>query len=121
MGLYAWPPLRSIGYAAKDPETQEPVRRWHPLPRHPAPFAPIGGLVVDRSALGRNIGRLLTADAAKRVVAAGETVAMHALIVDSANDDAKRFYEGFGFLPLTGDPMRLFLTLAQAILQRSKG
>lgn len=46
---------------------------------------------------------------------------MHALIVASANDDAKRFYEGFGFLPLTDDPMRLFLPLAQAILQGSKG
>ena len=46
---------------------------------------------------------------------------MHALIVDAANEDAKRFYEGFGFLPLTDDPMRLFLPLNGPVLQGSKG
>ncbi len=91
------------------------------LPRHPAPCALIGRLAVDRSAQGRGIGRLLLADAVKRVVAAGETVAIHALIVDAANDDAKRFYEGFGFLPLTDGPTRLFLPVGQALLQSPKG
>ena len=62
---------------------------------------------------------MLLADAVKRVVAAGETVAMHALIVDAANDDAKRFYEGFGFVPLTDDPMRLFLPFEHAALRSS--
>ena len=91
------------------------------LPRHPVPCALVGRLAIDRLAQGRGIGRLLLADAVKRVAAAGETVAMHALIVDAANDDAKRFYEGFGFLPLTDAPMRLFLPLAQAVLQGLKG
>ena len=91
------------------------------LPRHPVPFALIGRLAVDRSAHGRGLGRMLLADAVKRTVAAGETVAMHALIVDAANDDAKRFYERFGFLPLTDDRMRLFLPLDHAALQAPKG
>ena len=56
-------------------------------------------------------------DAVKRTVAAGETVAMHALIVDAANDGARRFYARFGFVPLTDDPMRLFLPLGHAALQ----
>ena len=91
------------------------------LPRHPVPCALIGRLAIDRSAQRRGIGRLLVADAVRRVAAAGETVAMHALIVDAANDDAKRFYEGFGFLPLTDDPMRLFLPPGQAVLAGSNG
>ena len=86
------------------------------LPRHPVPCALIGRLAINRSEQGRGIGRLLLADAVKRVVAAGEIVAMHALIVDAANEDAKGFYEGSGFLPLTDDPMRLFLPLGQAVL-----
>ena len=57
---------------------------------------------------------MLLADAVKRVVAAGETVAIHALIVDAANDDARRFYEAFGFASLEDDPMRLFLPLSGA-------
>lgn len=91
------------------------------LPRHPVPCALIGRLAVDRSAHGRGLGRMLLADAVKRTVAAGQTVAMHALIVDAANDDAKRFYERFGFAPLTDDPMRLFLPLGHDALQGPKG
>ena len=98
-----------------------PAELSRKLPRHPVPCALIGRLAVDRSAQGRGMGRLLVADAVKRVVAAGETVAMHALIVDAANDAAKRFYQGFGFLPLTDDPMRLFLPLGQHILQSWEG
>ena len=89
------------------------------LPCHPVPCALIGRLAVDRSARGLGLGRMLLADAVKRVVAAGETVAMHPLIVDAANDDTKRFYEGFGLVPLTDDPMRLFLPLGHAALRSS--
>ena len=98
-----------------------PERLSRKLPRHPVPCALIGRLAVDRSAHGRGLGRMLLADAVKRTVAAGETVAMHALIVDAANDDAKRFYERFGFAPLTDDPMRLFLPLGHDALQGPKG
>ncbi len=90
------------------------------LPRHPVPCVLIGRLAVDRSAHGRGLGRMLLADAVKRTVAAGEAVAMHALIVDAANEDAKRFCERFGFVPLTDDPMRLFLPLGHAALQGSQ-
>ena len=54
------------------------------------------------------------ADAVKRVMAASDTVAMHAMIVDAANEDAKRFYERFGFLPLEDAPMRMFLPLGSS-------
>ena len=94
-----------------------PDRLSGKLPRHPVPCALIGRLAVDRSAHGRGLGRMLLADAVKRTVAAGETVAMHALIVDAANDDARRFYGRFGLVPLTDDPMRLFLPLGHGALQ----
>ncbi|MDE2812677.1 MAG: GNAT family N-acetyltransferase [Gemmatimonadota bacterium] len=86
------------------------------LPRHPVPCALIGQLAVDCSTHGRGLGRIPLADALKRTVAAGETVAMHALIVDAANDDAKRFYGRFGFAPLIDDPKRLFIPLGHAAL-----
>ena len=97
-----------------------PERLSRKLPRHPVPCALIGRLAVDRSAHGRGLGRMLLADAVKRTVTAGETVAMHALIVDAANEVAKRFYERFGFAPLTDDPMRLFLPLGHDALQGPK-
>ena len=91
------------------------------LPRHPVPCALIGWLAVDRSVQGHGLGRMLLADAVKRTVAAGKAVAMHALIVDAANEDAKRFYERFGFAPLADDPVRLFLALTHAALQGPQG
>ncbi len=93
-----------------------PVVLSRKLPRLPVPCALIDRLAVDRSAHGRGLGRMLLADAVKRTMAASETVAMHALVVDAANDNAKRFYERFGFAPLTDDPMRLFLALGHNTL-----
>ena len=90
------------------------------LPRHPVPCALIGRLAVDRSAHERGLGRMLLAVAVKRTVAAGETVAMDALIVDATNEDATRYYDRFGFLPLAVSPMRLFLLLGHAALQSPK-
>ncbi len=90
------------------------------LPRHPIPCALIGRLAVDRSAHGRGLGSMLLADAVKRTVAAGETVAIHALVVDAANEHAKRFYKKFGFAPLTEAPMRLFLPLGRIAHGESK-
>ncbi|MDE0705165.1 MAG: GNAT family N-acetyltransferase [Rhodospirillaceae bacterium] len=81
------------------------------LPRHPVPCALVGRLAVDSSVHGRGLGAMLLADAVRRVVAASETVAMHALVVDAANNSARRFYEGFGFAPLRNRQMRLFLPL----------
>ena len=84
------------------------------LPRHSVPCVLLGRLAVDGSMRGQGVGRLLLADAVKRVTIAGETVAMHAIIVDAANEDAKRFYEWFGFAPFHDAPMRLFLPLGHA-------
>ena len=85
--------------------TSLPERLSRKLPRHPVPCALIGRLAVDRSAQGHGLGRMLLADA------------IHALIVDAKNDEAKPFYEGFGFTPLRDDPMRLFLPLGSVALR----
>ena len=98
-----------------------PAKISSTLPRHPVPCALIGRLVVDSAMHGRGLGRMLLADAVKRTMAAGETVAMHALIVHSASNDAKRFHERLGFAPLTDEPMRLFLPLGHAAFQGPKG
>ena len=89
------------------------------LPHHPVPCVLLGRLAVDSSVQGQGLGHMLLADAVKRVMAASETVAMRAMIVDAANHEAKRFYERFGFAPLQGDPMRLFLTLGNINFRRS--
>ena len=96
-----------------------PERLSRKLPHHSVPCALIGRLAVDRSAQGHGLGRMLLADAIKRVVGTGDSVAIHALIVDAKNDEAKPFYEGFGFTPLRDDQMRLFLPLGSVALRGS--
>ena len=93
-----------------------PQRLSRKLPRQLVPCVLLGRLAVDRSLQGQGLGRLLLADAVRRTVAAGKSVAMHAMIVDAANENAKRFCEKFGFAPLTDDPMRLFLPLGNVAL-----
>ncbi len=83
------------------------------LPRHPVPAALIGRLAVDRSAAGRGLGAILLADAVDKAMAAAETVAMAAIVVDPIDDAARSFYAAFGFRSLQGPQHRMFLVLAR--------
>ncbi len=47
-------------------------------------------------------------------------IAAYLLSTSLKSEDAKCFYERFGFAPLTYDPMRLFLPLGDAVLQGSQ-
>ena len=71
---------------------------------------------LDRSCHGAGLGQLLVADAIKRILSAGDSVAMHAVIVDAKNEAAKAFYERLGFTPFPSRPTRLFLPLGSARL-----
>lgn len=80
------------------------------LPRYDAiPAALIGRLARAELAKGTGTGALLLADAIKRVLAASESVAAYAIVVDAKDDAGQRFYEAHGFIPLPSRPRRLFL------------
>lgn len=83
------------------------------LPRHPIPAALIGRLAVSQHAQGEGVGRMLVADAIKRIFGISNEIAIYAMVVDALNEGAERFYQQFGFLPLNTDnkTRRLFLPL----------
>ncbi len=81
------------------------------LPKHPVPVGRMGRLAVDLSAQGQGLGTHLMVDAMKRVQTASESVGVYALLVDAKDTSAKNFYLKYGFIPLTDDPMTLFLPL----------
>lgn len=81
------------------------------LPRHPIPAALLGRLAVSYAAQGRGIGRILLADALKRTLAVSNEIAIHAMVVDAIDEGAQRFYERYGFTPLSTKARRLFLPL----------
>jgi GNAT superfamily N-acetyltransferase len=79
------------------------------LPRYPLPVALMGRLAIHRDHQGHGLASVLLVDALKRITAAGETLAISALVVDAKSDNAAAFYRHFGFLELLGQKGRWFL------------
>lgn len=81
------------------------------LPKHPIPGALIGRLAVSQAYQGKGVGKMLLADAVKRVLSISDDIAVSALVVDAIDNIAQNFYEQFGFIRLIGNGSRLFLPL----------
>ncbi len=90
---------------------QLPEKLARKLPKHPVPAALIGRLAVSSAAQGQGVGKLLLADAIKRTLAVSDQIAIYTMVVDAINDNARGFYEQFGFTRLSDDSPRLFLPL----------
>jgi GNAT superfamily N-acetyltransferase len=87
-----------------------PERLARTLPKYDAiPAALIGRLARHERAKGSGVGDLLVADAVKRVLAAAESVAAYAIVVDAKDERGRGFYESHGFISLPSRPNRLFL------------
>jgi GNAT superfamily N-acetyltransferase len=87
------------------------VRRNMP---DPVPVALLGRLAIDRQWQGRGLGAALLRDAVLRVVGAAETIGVRALLVHAISDEAKAFYERWGFRASATDPMTLMITIDEA-------
>lgn len=83
------------------------------LPRYPVPVALLGRLAVNQSFQGQGVGAILLADACKRVLAASETLAVAAIIIDAKSANAAAFYRHFGFIELPGQLGRWMLPIRQ--------
>ena len=104
-----------LGYytlsAASFSKKSLPEREAKRLPHYPIPAALLGRLAVDRDRQGQNLGRYLLFDAFHRVLQAAETLAVYALVVDAKNEEARAFYEHYGFLRFPDSPSRLFIPI----------
>ena len=109
------PPGQIAGYytlsAASFQKDDLPTELAKRLPHYPVPAAVIGRLAVDRRNQGRGFGETLLLDAIHRVVRAGDTIGVYAVVVDALHDRASAFYERYGFAPFPSEPLRLFLPL----------
>lgn len=85
------------------------------LPRYPVPAALLGRLAVRETAQGQGLGSILLADACKRVMAASQTLAVAAIVVDAKSPAAAAFYQHFGFIALPGQPGRWLLPRAHFV------
>ena len=108
-------PERIAGYytlsAASFEKDDLPAELARRLPHYPVPAAVIGRLAVDFRDQGRGLGETFLLDSARRVVRAGDTIGVYAIVVDALHDRARAFYERYGFTPFPSEPRRLFLPL----------
>ena len=82
------------------------------LPKeYPIPVILLARLAVDRSMQGQGLGAMLLFDALRRAVAAAETSAAYAVIVDALHESAKAFYQRHHLEESLDNPLRLFLPL----------
>lgn len=78
---------------------------------HPVPVAVLTRLGVDLSMQGKGLGSALLKDALLRVLEVSEVVGVRAVLVHAKDDQARGFYEAFGFEPSPIDRYQLLLLL----------
>ena len=107
---------RVIGYyalAAGALATTEATTRFKRNMPDPIPVAILGRLAIDQSYQGQGLGTALLKDCVLRVRQAASILGLRGLVVHALSDEAKAFYETFGFVAGKGDPMTLLLSLAE--------
>lgn len=82
------------------------VRRQMP---DPVPVLVLARLAVDHRAQGIKLGGALLKDAVSRAVVVSQNTGVRALLVHALNEQAKSFYEYYGFQPSPVDAMTLML------------
>jgi len=114
LGFYSLCPA-SLAYA----RTPEIVRKG--LARHDVPVFRLGRLAVNRTVQGQGLGGQLILAAGRRCLLAAAEVGGVALLIDTKDERAAKWYTSYGALPLADAPLSLLLPLAtvQAALEAS--
>lgn len=81
------------------------------LPRYPIPVVHLGRLAVDKSFQGRRLGELLLMDALRRAQQVSDAIGVFAVEVVAIHEQARRFYEKYGFVSLKDDPNHLYMEM----------
>jgi GNAT superfamily N-acetyltransferase len=77
----------------------------------PIPVAVLGRLAVDQRWQGKGLGAALLQDAALRAGQAAAILGVRGLLVHAISEEAKGFYEHYGFAASPNNPMTLVLSL----------
>jgi GNAT superfamily N-acetyltransferase len=78
------------------------------LASHPVPIMLLARLAVATSWQGKGLGAGLLKDALQRTLQAADIAGIRAFTVHAKDEEARAFYEHFGFSTLPSDPYHLF-------------
>jgi len=106
--------LHVIGYyalAAGAVTHQELTRAIRQNMPDPVPVMVLARLAVDVRAQGIKLGAALLRDAVQRCQLVSQNAGVRAMLVHALNDQARQFYEYYGFKAAPSHPMTLMLRL----------
>jgi len=111
-------PLRVVGYyaisTAMEQRTALPNARLRRGMPDQVPLLLLGRLAIDQAFQGSGLGSALLADAMRRCIAAADVAGARGIVAHALDDDAVRFYQHRGFLPLTAGTRTMFLPMETA-------
>jgi GNAT superfamily N-acetyltransferase len=81
------------------------------MPTAPVPIILLARLATDRHWQGQGVGKALLRDGMQRTLQAADIAGIRAFVVHAKDEEARRFYEHFDFIPSPTDPMHLFVLL----------
>ena len=90
---------------------QLPAAYAKKYPRHGLPAVRLARLAVSSRNQAKGYGELLLAEASHRTVLIADQAGVIGLFVDAKNSYARAFYEHYGFVPLPGNDLHLFLPI----------
>ena len=90
---------------------ESPARIAKGLARHPIGVILLARLAIDKQEQGTGLGKALLKDALVRIEAAADTVGVRAVLVHAIDQNARRFYEHFGFERSPVDPFQLLMLM----------
>lgn len=88
-----------------------PARVIRGVAKYPVPIMLLARLAVDHRWKKQGIGKALLKDAMLRTLQAAEIAGIRAFVVHAKDEEARRFYQHFDFIPSPTDPLHLFLLL----------
>lgn len=88
-----------------------PTRIAKGLARHPIGVILLARLAVNVREQGFGLGKALLKDALLRIAGAADTIGARAVLVHAIDEDARRFYEHFGFERSPVDEFELMLLM----------
>ena len=104
-------PCRSMWRSS--PSWNFPTSATSIVSRYPlVPATLLGRLAVDRRRRGKGFGETLLVDALRRSWRLSKQIGSVAVVVDAKDQQAKAFYEHFGFMSLPDQDRRLFLLMS---------
>lgn len=103
------------GYFAIAPHLVErdaiPAQIGRGAPRQ-IPAILLANLALEERSQGRGLGRMLLIRALEKIVDAAKHAGGKLVVVDAIDDEAAKFYEHHGFVPVPGNPHRLVMKMS---------